>query len=72
MQLPTDRKYTASPEWLMDMGNGSFRVGLSDFAQHALGDIVFIDLPAVGDKLTKDVSLGDSRASKPFRKWSAP
>ena len=72
MNLPNDRKYTASHEWLMDMGGGVYRVGLSDFAQHALGDIVFIDLPAVGDKLTKDVSLGDVESVKAVSEVISP
>ncbi|MEN6595074.1 MAG: glycine cleavage system protein GcvH [Clostridiaceae bacterium] len=72
MNLPNDRKYTASHEWLMDMGGGIYRVGLSDYAQHALGDIVFIDLPAVGDKLTKDVSLGDVESVKAVSEVVSP
>ena len=45
MTLQNDRKYTNSHEWLLDLGNGSYRIGLSDFAQNSLGDIVFIDPP---------------------------
>ena len=45
MTLPNDRKYTSSHEWLLDLGNGTYRIGLSDYAQSSLGDIVFIDLP---------------------------
>ena len=59
MTLQNDRKYTNSHEWLLDLGNGSYRVGLSDFAQNSLGDIVFIDLPQVGDTVTAETSLGD-------------
>ena len=58
MTLQNDRKYTSSHEWLLDLGNGSYRVGLSDFAQNALGDIVFIDLPQPGDTITAEASLG--------------
>lgn len=72
MNLPNDRKYTASHEWLMDMGNGTYRIGLSDFAQESLGDIVFIDLPAVGDALTKEVSLGDIESVKAVSEVISP
>ena len=72
MQLPTDRKYTSSHEWLMDMGNGIYRVGLSDFAQHALGDIVFIDLPAAGDEVQKETSLGDVESVKAVSEVISP
>lgn len=72
MNLPNDRKYTASHEWLMDMGGGTYRVGLSDFAQHALGDIVFIDLPAAGDAVTKETSLGDVESVKAVSEVISP
>lgn len=72
MNLPNDRKYTASHEWLMDMGGGTYRIGLSDFAQQSLGDIVFIDLPAVGDALTKEVSFGDVESVKAVSEVISP
>lgn len=72
MNLPNDRKYTASHEWLMDMGGGTYRVGLSDFAQHALGDIVFIDLPVAGDAVTKETSLGDVESVKAVSEVISP
>ncbi|MEA4870866.1 MAG: glycine cleavage system protein GcvH [Christensenella sp.] len=72
MTLPNDRKYTSSHEWLLDLGNGTFRVGLSDFAQHSLGDIVFIDLPQAGDKVTAEVSLGDVESVKAVSEVLSP
>ncbi len=72
MNLPNDRKYTASHEWLLDLGNGTYRVGLSDFAQHSLGDIVFIDLPQAGDALTADASLGDVESVKAVSEVLSP
>ncbi len=67
-----DRKYTASHEWLLDLGNGTYRVGLSDFAQHSLGDIVFIDLPKAGDALTAETSLGDVESVKAVSEVLSP
>lgn len=72
MNLLNDRKYTASHEWLLDLGNGVYRVGLSDFAQTSLGDIVFIDLPNAGDALTADASLGDVESVKAVSEVLSP
>ena len=72
MTLLNDRKYTSSHEWLLDAGNGKFRVGLSDFAQHSLGDIVFIDLPKVGDTLKAESSLGDVESVKAVSEVLSP
>ena len=72
MTLQNDRKYTSSHEWLLDLGNGSYRVGLSDFAQHALGDIVFIDLPQPGDAVTAEASLGDVESVKAVSEVLSP
>jgi glycine cleavage system H protein len=51
MTVPADRKYTASHEWVKVEADGTVIVGISDFAQDALGDIVFVDLPKVGQVL---------------------
>ena len=72
MTLQNDRKYTSSHEWLLDLGNGSYRVGLSDFAQNSLGDIVFIDLPQVGDAVTAETSLGDVESVKAVSEVLSP
>lgn len=72
MTLLDDRKYTNSHEWLLDLGNGTYRIGLSDFAQHALGDIVFIDLPKAGDTLTAESSLGDVESVKAVSEVLSP
>ena len=72
MTMQNDRKYTNSHEWLLDLGNGSYRVGLSDFAQNSLGDIVFIDLPQVGDTVTAETSLGDVESVKAVSEVLSP
>ena len=72
MTLQNDRKYTGSHEWLLDLGNGSYRVGLSDFAQNSLGDIVFIDLPQPGDAVTAETSLGDVESVKAVSEVLSP
>lgn len=52
MSIPTDLKYTESHEWLRVEADGSVTVGITDHAQEALGDIVFLELPQAGKKVT--------------------
>jgi glycine cleavage system H protein len=51
MNVPENLKYTASHEWVRTEADGSVTIGITDFAQDALGDLVFIELPEVGRKL---------------------
>jgi len=49
--LPTDRKYAESHEWVRDNGDGSVTIGITDHAQELLGDVVFVELPEVGSEI---------------------
>jgi len=49
--VPADLKYARSHEWAREQADGSIEVGVSDHAQHALGDLVFVELPEVGRTL---------------------
>ena len=51
MNVPADLKYTASHEWVRSEPDGALTTGITDHAQQALGDLVFIELPAVGRAL---------------------
>ncbi|HKW81079.1 MAG TPA: glycine cleavage system protein GcvH [Casimicrobiaceae bacterium] len=51
MNVPTDLKYTASHEWVRSEPDGTISTGITDHAQESLGDLVFIELPAVGRTL---------------------
>lgn len=51
MSIPTDLKYTESHEWIRTEPDGTLTIGITDHAQDALGDLVFIELPTVGRKL---------------------
>jgi glycine cleavage system H protein len=51
MNTPDNLKYTESHEWIRAEGDGTITVGITDHAQDALGDLVFIELPAVGKQL---------------------
>ena len=63
MNHPAELKYTKDHEWLKYEGNVAV-VGISDFAQDALGDVVFINLPAEGDAVTAGESFGDVESVK--------
>ena len=63
MNIPEELRYTKSHEWLKEE-DGVYTVGLTDFAQHALGDIVFVNLPQEGDPLTAGEALGDVESVK--------
>jgi glycine cleavage system H protein len=52
MNIPAELKYTSSHEWVRVEADGTIAVGITEFAQDALGDIVFVDLPKVGQALT--------------------
>ena len=63
MNFPAELKYTKDHEWLKMEGDIAV-VGISDFAQDALGDVVFINLPEVGDEVTAGESFGDVESVK--------
>jgi len=50
--IPTELKYAKSHEWIRDEGDGTLFVGITDHAQEQLGDLVFVELPEVGETLT--------------------
>ncbi|EDM68150.1 MAG: glycine cleavage system protein GcvH [Moritella sp.] len=60
--IPAELKYASSHEWVRNEGDGTYTVGISDHAQGLLGDMVFIDLPDVGDEITagEDCAVGES------------
>ena len=61
--IPAELKYSASHEWIKEE-DGVFVIGLTDFAQSALGDIVFINLPEEGDEVTAGESFADVESVK--------
>jgi len=50
--VPADLKYVKSHEWIKKLADGTVVIGITDHAQHALGDLVFVEVPKVGRKLT--------------------
>ncbi|MFD7074404.1 glycine cleavage system protein GcvH [Nocardioides sp. NPDC059952] len=71
---PEDLKYTSEHEWLRNPGEteGSVRVGITNYAQDALGDIVYVSLPAVGDTITSGESCGELESTKSVSDIYAP
>lgn len=63
MNIPADLRYTKTHEWIKEE-NGVVTVGLSDFAQQELGDLVFVNLPQVGDAVTAGEAFADVESVK--------
>ena len=61
--LPNDLKYTKEHEWVKVEGGNIF-IGITDYAQSELGDIVFVELPDIGDSFDKDEAMGTIEAVK--------
>ncbi|MEI8406178.1 MULTISPECIES: glycine cleavage system protein GcvH [unclassified Kribbella] len=68
---PEDLKYTAEHEWVK-AGDGPVRVGITDFAQDALGDIVYVQLPEVGSKVRAGDACGELESTKSVSDLFAP
>jgi glycine cleavage system H protein len=71
MAYPTDRKYTKEHEWIQVNGN-SATVGITDYAQESLGDIVFVEVPKVGAELTAGKTFGTVESVKAVSDLFAP
>ena len=63
MNYPTHLQYSKSHEWI-HTEDGVAVIGISDFAQHALGDVVFVNLPGEGDEVTAGEAFGDVESVK--------
>lgn len=71
---PEDLKYSAEHEWIRSPGEsqGAVRVGITDFAQDALGDIVYVQLPEIGETVTAGGSCGELESTKSVSDIYAP
>ena len=71
---PEDLKYTSEHEWVRSPGesDGSVRVGITDYAQEALGDIVYVSLPDVGAELGDGAAVGELESTKSVSDVYAP
>ncbi|MEO9222460.1 MAG: glycine cleavage system protein GcvH, partial [Mycobacteriaceae bacterium] len=71
-QVPTDRRYTAEHEWVQRTGATTLRVGITDFAQNQLGDVVFVQLPDVGTEHPLGGAFGEIESTKSVSDVYAP
>ncbi len=72
LEYPADLRYTDDHEWVKDQGDGVVRIGITAFAQDALGDVVYVSLPAVGDSLSAGDSCGEVESTKSVSDLYAP
>ena len=72
LEYPQDLRYTAEHEWVRTGADGVVRVGITAFAQEALGDVVFVSLPAIGDTVTAGDSCGEVESTKSVSDVFAP
>ncbi len=70
--VPSDLQYTAEHEWVRRVGDDTVRVGITDFAQSALGDVVFVQLPDTGTEVTAGQAFGEVESTKSVSDIYAP
>ncbi len=71
-EIPSDLAYTAEHEWVRRTGSDTVRVGITDYAQSALGDVVFVQLPDVGADVTAGEAFGEVESTKSVSDLYAP
>lgn len=71
-EIPADLYYTEEHEWVQRIGDDTVRVGITDYAQSALGDVVFVQLPDVGAEVTAGESFGEVESTKSVSDLYAP
>jgi glycine cleavage system H protein len=70
--IPEDLRYTDAHEWVRELGDGVVRIGITDYAQNQLGDVVFLQLPAVGDEVAAGAAVGEVESTKSVSEVFAP
>ena len=72
MNVPADLLYSTDHEWVRDRGGGRIRIGITDYAQDALGDVVFVEVPVVGSSIAAGSVLGEVESTKSVSEMFAP
>ena len=72
MEFPQDLRYTREHEWVRDEGDGRVRVGITDYAQDALGDVVYVDIPDVGTTVAAHQPFSEVESTKSVSDVYAP
>ena len=70
--IPEDLRYTTDHEWVRTIAEGRVRIGITDFAQNSLGDIVFVQMPEPGTAITPGDSIGEVESTKSVSDIFAP
>ncbi|HEX4223671.1 MAG TPA: glycine cleavage system protein GcvH [Pseudonocardiaceae bacterium] len=70
--VPEELKYTEEHEWVARVGDDSVRIGITDFAQTQLGDVVFVQLPEVGEQVTSGQAVGEVESTKSVSDINVP
>ncbi|SFU29598.1 glycine cleavage system protein GcvH [Halomonas korlensis] len=70
--IPTNLRYAETHEWILDNGDGTVTIGITDHAQQALGDVVFVELPEVGTQLEHKQEFGVIESVKAASDLYAP
>ena len=70
--IPEDLSYTKDHEWIFIEDNGNVKVGITDYAQDSLSDVVFVELPEIGDEFSKDDSMAVAESVKAASDIYAP
>ena len=72
LEYPENLRYTADHEWVEERDGGTLRIGITSYAQNALGDVVYVSLPSVGDTLTSGETCGEVESTKSVSDLYAP
>lgn len=72
MEFPEELRYTKEHEWVRDEGGGRVRVGITDFAQDSLGDVVYVDVPDLGTRVTANQPFSEVESTKSVSDVYAP
>ena len=72
MYVPSDLRYSVDHEWVRVMGDSRVRIGITDYAQDALGDVVFVETPEVGARIESGSVFGEVESTKSVSELFAP
>ncbi len=72
MEVPSDRRYTKEHEWVVATDDGKHRIGITDYAQDALGDVVFVELPEAGASYDVNAVMAEVESTKSVAEIYAP
>ncbi len=72
MPVPADRSYSKEHEWARVQDDGIICIGITEFAEHELGDVIYVDLPKQGTKVTQHLQMGEIESVKAVSELFAP